>query len=77
MSIEVATITTATTTRAIATTITPPMLTTTMRSGLHSNTYLRYYILRNIISKSISIKEIYSFHKGKKVSAKWMLVEID
>ena len=35
--------------------------TTTIRFAPHSNTNLRLYILRNIYSKSISIKEIYSF----------------
>ena len=35
----------------------------TMVPGSHSNTILRLYILRNVYSKSISIKEICSFLK--------------
>ena len=50
------------------------MPTATILSALHSNTNFRLYILRNIYSKGISIKEIYSFRKGKKESVKQMLV---
>jgi len=39
------------------------MPTATKLSVQHSNTNFRLYILRNIYSKSISIKEIYSFRK--------------
>ena len=48
----------------------------------HSNTILGLYILRNIYSKGISIKEIYSFlmcndfiAQGKNESAKYVLVD--
>jgi len=44
-----------------AITTTRPMPTTILASALHSNTNFRLYILRNIYSKGISIKEIYSF----------------
>ena len=49
--------------RIIATTTIRAMLTATMVHVPHSNTIFRLYILRNIYSKGISIKEICSFRK--------------
>ena len=67
---------------AIVTTTIRTTPTTTILLGPHSNTVFRLYILRNIYSKSISIKEIYSFLKcnrfadnGKNGPAKCVLVE--
>ena len=45
--------------RTVTTTMAMP--TATIPSVSHSNTIYRLYILRNIYSESISIKEIYSF----------------
>lgn len=59
-SIEEAITTIPTTTRAIATTIALLTATTTSASG-HSNIFSRLYILRNIYSEVLDIKETYPF----------------
>ena len=64
-----------------ATTILPTLTTTFLPAHTLIQNF-RLYILRNIYSKSISIKEIYSFQyykssKGKNVSIKYVLVIIN